>query len=982
MATNKNPPNKVSKNNGKDQLKTDSPTNPNEEVNPKMSDGIVSKIISEKNAQIISKENGETNHTTEPESKKAKLVDYSQKIKSHLATAKELFMGKSKKQKKGTKIYFGKKFIGIIAIFLFYSLILMTQLKGTGSSSPIFNAFVNIVTLGDPYSMGVSLVFSFITLMFLFSNTKVKEFIFSDNKGWLKQLLLYIGVIVIQFFFWSWQINTGRNIMPFLLILAMFWLIFQGLRLFFGARTYSTKVETRLLSKYSGLRYIFTIIAPFFILGFLTVVVWSYRYGLVVLTLDLIPFWRPEAMTASIEIYGIIIHLILPFLYISLLILFVFMSLEFILTRRKATNIRAGTFDNFTFGLIIFFMFFYLLFQISLYLFLNERTTSALRSISGAATGTSYLFWVEFAVSMLFLFRAISKAGASFGWKLLFLNQDAMIMGFLATVMAQTTSRLATYNEIPNQSLGALTGFVSLDHLLIPILIILILGFTILVYYIKPQEVSMFMRIAKETVDQEDKTMDVVVKFLKREFIRRGQKFPVDEIEPQLEAITDLPRGVIHSLLRRITEKYMDIIMTIEQTETGQVKYIDLISITEKYEGSKEGHARAQKYLTERLVSTLQKEKKQIRLVDSDKKITDIKEREMFLDALGSGYRKKIKEVSSRQVETMTDSIKAQFEKDVDEETCEIIYELIKKEYIYRVSHPNEFDDDACAIRISDIAENVFEATKVSAGVLYPLMDKWAKCNWNIQFLDEWVDYGPKNIPKLTVAGDHFIDFNPISDMDISEAVQKYRPKRLTLVRKVLFAWLIDGLSQEKKYLENKIIITSKPEIVPNIKEYDVLKPENFHYDIYYYKLMNYFIDHYKDKMNLVIWKKDMYNLRKWIDLIRESKEKSRLIHEKEINKSESEMIKKSDVKDIQKNNQLISSTSPDSSKSLISSDSSNTSPSSPSSSSLSSLSSSIKQPTQQTIPQNKPQQNVKTSEKPSEPSKESKSKDSNMKKL
>lgn len=910
MATNKNPIKKSSKNNEKPISKTESPTNLKDEGNSNISSGKVSKIISEKNAQIIPNENNKIDQEKKIEPKKGnRKVDYYQKIKSSLSTTKELFMGKSKKQKKGTKIFFGKKFIGIIAIFLFYSLILMTQLKGTGSSSHFFNVFVNIVTLGNPFIMGVSLVFSFITLMFLFSNTKFKEFIFSNNKGLLKRIILYISVIVIHFYFWNWQLNSGLNIMPFLLILAMFWLIFQGLRLFFGARTYSTKVESRLLSRYSVLRYILTIIAPFFILGFLTVVVWSYRYGLVVLTLDLIPSWRPEAMTASIEIYSIIIHLILPFLYISLLTLFVFMSLEFILTRRRATNVRAGTFDNFTFGLIIFFMFFYLLFQISLYLFLNERTTSALRSISGAATGTSYLFWVEFAVSMLFLFRAIAKAGKSFGWKLLFLNQDAMIMGFLATVMAQTTSRLATYNEIPNQSLGALTGFVSLDHLLIPILIILILGITILVYYIKPQEVSMFMRIAKETIDEEDKTMDIVVKFLKREFIRRGQKFSVDEIEPQLEAITDLPRGVIHSLLRRITEKYMDIIMTVEQTEKGPVKYIDLISITEKYEGSKEGHARAQKYLTERLVSTLQKEKRQIKLVDSDKKITDIKERELFLDALGSGYRKKVKEESARQVETMTDTIKAQFEKEVDEETCEIIYDLIKKEYIYRVTHPNEFDDDACAIKISDIAEKVFEATKISAGVLYPLMDKWAKSNWNIQFLDEWVDYGPKNIPKLTIAGDHFIDFNPISDMEISEAVQQYRPRRLFLVRKVLIAWLIDGLTQDKKYLENKIIITSKPEVVSNIKNYDVLKPENFQYDIYYYKLMNYFIEHYKDKMNSVIWKKDMYNLRKWVNLIKESKEKKKNVHKSDTNESKKESITQSEPNKVKNTNDTSTST-------------------------------------------------------------------------
>ncbi|MBD3353294.1 MAG: hypothetical protein GF364_17570 [Candidatus Lokiarchaeota archaeon] len=593
---------------------------------------------------------------------------------------------------------------------------------------------------------------------------------------------------------------------------------------------------------------------------------------MVILTLDWIPHWRPESIDAVVEIYALEIHLILPFLYITLIIIFVLISMEFLLTRRKATNRRAGAFDNFTYTSIVFFMFFYLLYQISMYLFVNETTTSALSDISGAATGTSYLFWVEFVISMMFLFRAILKAGKSFGWNLLFLNQDAMIMGFLATIMAQTTSRLAIYSDVGGQDLGTFTNWLSMDHLLIPIIIIAFLGITIIVYYIKPQEASMFMRIAEETVIKEDKSMAIVTKFLKREFIRRGTKYNVDEIEPQLLAITGLTKGLVHSLLTRISDKYLDINLMIEEEDGQEVKYIEFISITEKYQRSGVSRSRAQKYMTSRLIDTLGKDKKRIRLADSKKKITEVSEREQFLSALGSGFYKKVKDNESRDIENVSDALKTTFDKEVDEVTAEVIYEMIKREYIRRVTHPISFNDEECAIKISEIADDVYKATKISAGTLYPLMDSWAQENWNIQFLDQWDEYGDKDLDKLTVEGDHYIDFNPISDFEISEAVQKYRPRRLLLVKKVLCAWLYDALTLEKERIK-PLIKLDRNEKKALRKIDNIFWSKHFYHRLYWYKMMELFHEGYKKKIRQFTYNKNMKNLLDCVKKIKKSKE-------------------------------------------------------------------------------------------------------------
>jgi hypothetical protein len=632
--------------------------------------------------------------------------------------------------------------------------------------------------------------------------------------------------------------------MPLLFILAMFWLIFQGTRLYVGARGFSTRLESKFLSRYSSLRYALVIIIPFTILIFLTTAVWAYRYFLVMLTLDLIALFVP---VDGLRMYSLEMTIILPFLYISLITIFMLILVEFVLTRRKSDNRRAGAFDNFAYSLIVFFMFFYLLYQVSLYLFLNKDTIEALKNIGGGSTGTSYLFLVEFLVSMMFLFRAISKVGKSFGWNVLFLNQDAMVMGFLATVMSQTTSRVALFSEIPSQQLGVLTNLLTMDHLIIPILIMAFLGITILVYYIKPQEMSMFMRIAKVAVDEEDKALDIILKFLKREFIRRGAKFPLSEVEQQIYQITNLPKGLAISLVKRIPDKYMDCQIITENTENGIERYIDFIPITEKYQSDKAAEDRARQYMTGRLIDTMSKQKKRISL---GKTKSDVSERGTFLDALGSQYTKKVKDEERRKqsVAETKKTIEETFSQDVDPDTIDVIYAIIKNEFLYRVQHPLEFPD--CRIKISEIAEKVYAATKVNSGILYPLLGKITDDNANLIVVDTDGD--------LNTILDKYIDFVPLDDFEISDALAANRPEKLKYLKNLLWTLLYQSLTLKKIDIVNNVKIEKE---AAEMRNYNVYIPENFRIDFYYYLLMEHFNTDFLRKVNQFPWNKSFMNL-------------------------------------------------------------------------------------------------------------------------
>ena len=335
--------------------------------------------------------------------------------KLSLSKTKLFFVGKSKYQKQTTKNFWGKKFGGIIVLFLVFNLIIINNV--------VFGPeLVNIITLGNPYVMGMALTSSFLMMAILFNNTKFKAFFFGE-KAWLKQILIIPLIIVGNFYLWNYFFQNGVNFLPVLLIMAMFWLIFQSFRLFIGARSFSTKTETQFLKKYSPLLYFFVTFLPIVILGALTVGAWTYRYYLIIITLDII---APSAPQGSLEMYSMIINVILPFLYISLIIIFILIVAEFIITRRSI-NRRSGTFDNFAFSLIVFFMFVYLLWNITLYLLLNKATVATIKSGSGGGFGdTSYIFIGEFTISMFFLFRAIRKTGQSFGWNILFFNQDSL----------------------------------------------------------------------------------------------------------------------------------------------------------------------------------------------------------------------------------------------------------------------------------------------------------------------------------------------------------------------------------------------------------------------------------------------------------------------------------------------------------------------------------------------------------------------------
>lgn len=686
---------------------------------------------------------------------------FKSKIKDGFNTLKNaLFRRKIyTKEKELPKSYsFQKKFAGLYILFLLYSFLFILAINALEGS--IYSIIIHILTFGNPFYFGLAIGSFFIILSLLLSIDKVRNFIY-EEKTYPKQFIIYGAIIAIIYIFFLYIKRLELNFVTFLLALSMIWLVLLSTRFYIYARKFSTRIEAKFISKYSIARYGLALITPFIILGILVIIAWLYRFFIVFLALD---FFGPNNPIAAVKIYETEMNLIMPLIYFSLVMTLMFIIFEFIFSRQKGETKRAGTFDNFTFSLIVLFIFFFQIFQVSIYLLLRPETVNALKSTVGATSNTiTYVFLFEFIVSMVFLYRILLKLGSSLGWRVLFFKKDGLILFFLSCVFAQTLSRFALTREIANQEITAIGQWFFADKYIISVLMIIFLGITLLIYYMNPHETSMFMRLQKETVKKEDKSMETIFKILKSEYIRRGKAYPIEIVERELIKATKLPKAVVYSLITRIVNKEINISITKKRDDYGRtVKIIDFISVTEQFQKKGVAEKKARKYMSERLVDTMSAKKRDIQLA---KNLKEDKPTDAFISSLTSDYRKKQIDQEKQVKEKSSTKTKITFGKDsLDEGERKKLIAFLKKEYIYRIENTDEYDE--IYFPISEIASDIQLKMNLNPGQLFPLLENLDNQDIEFTLLKN------KELPE-----DKKIAFFPIADQNINYYLKHFRPE-------------------------------------------------------------------------------------------------------------------------------------------------------------------------------------------------------------
>jgi DNA-binding MarR family transcriptional regulator len=306
------------------------------------------------------------------------------------------------------------------------------------------------------------------------------------------------------------------------------------------------------------------------------------------------------------------------------------------------------------------------------------------------------------------------------------------------------------------------------------------------------------MRLQKETISEEEKSMERVYKIIRSEYIRRGEAYPIDIIERELIKATQLSKGNVHALLDQLARKDMDILITEKKQDLGKpIKMINFVSVTERFEKKDVAKQKAKKFLSERLYKTaVEKDRKTSRLKTDA--ATD-KATSSFISSLSSDYSKKQRDADLRREKLKEKEISFS---SVTENLKIQIYEIIKKEYIYRMENPEKIPD--FYIPISEISSEIELATKITPGELYPILEDLNKTDIEISL--------EKNPDEPE---DKMIRILPFADDNMNYALANFRPVEYSNFRIMVTKTFLKNLKTKK---EKKILFQLKKNI-PNKTE-------------------------------------------------------------------------------------------------------------------------------------------------------------------
>jgi hypothetical protein len=375
------------------------------------------------------------------------------------------------------------------------------------------------------------------------------------------------------------------------------------------------------------------------------------------------------------------------------------------------------------------------------------------------------------------------KLGRSLGWQIFIFKRDGLVLLVLGCVFAQTLSRYALQTQITNQEITTLGNILMADKFIVSIIMIIFLGATLLIYYLKPHETSMFMRLQKETVTHVEEKMDIIYELLKSEYIRRGEAYPIEILDRELIKATRLSKGAVYSLITQLAESNMDFHVTVDKRKGAiRRKIIDFVSVTEKFDKKEVAQKKAKKYLSERLYETMAaNDRSTIKLGDD---LSEDKASDQFLSSLTSDYKKKQKD--KLIIEEKLKEVEITFaEKEIPELLSEKIIKTLKKEYAYRIENKEQYDD--FNYTISEIATQIQQETRITPGEIYAILENISQFDIELALLDN------PDEPE-----DKKIRFIPVADDDLMYTIANFRPDEYIKIRINVIKNFIKFLKRKK----------------------------------------------------------------------------------------------------------------------------------------------------------------------------------------
>jgi len=454
--------------------------------------------------------------------------------------------------------------------------IIQTPMERVPVLLQIFNfivPFSNIQALNpnaDVQALYISagFVLTFMTLSLLSTKHRVTHFLFEGSA--IKRFFAQLGTFFLLFILYIQALKLYVDFFPdtndygiaadFLAIGATAWILFQGYALLTAARRNGTRVEGALV-KQGRLAYAFAIILPVFVIVFILLLTWGYFVFLGLLTLIHIsaPSWP---VVIEVILGAMLVFCLLP---------------TFIVAATRSSRRRQKVYDNLVIQLTNFFMFPYLLFNITIYYILPKTQSS------GTSTSTGLLsqifLYADLVVTIVMLLMALRSASARTGYRFGPLNKHSFILFIYASLAGQFGIRYLQSRPSPLPSiLGSSTSnniFLDGQYWVVDAVVVALMLFYVLAF--GSRKFGLYFRVRDQVSRQDHQRIDFIHEYLLEEYARRNGMFLVAEMYDALATLMKVDTFKAMQLVEKMRVAYSDI-----RIEGVKKRYIVLVEDKKK----------------------------------------------------------------------------------------------------------------------------------------------------------------------------------------------------------------------------------------------------------------------------------------------------------------------------------------------------------------------------------------------------------------
>jgi len=448
-------------------------------------------------------------------------------------------------------------------IYQYFLDLVRTPIEKIPAVMVVYNFLVPVKNVEALY-ISTTMTLTFFTLSLLMMKNKVTRALF--NAKWYKKAAAQVGIFFGLFIFYMqiikmislFLLNPQNQDIPvyILIIAASSWLFFQSYALFTGARKNGTKIEAIFSKRTGRSSYLFVNIAPFLVTLFVIVLsgfyLWFLRFSSQFLN-DGEPFYQWERIITVV------------------LLITVGLCLIPTLMAKADKDSRRKSYDNLVVIMTIFYMYPYILFNFTIYFFLNPKMMEKIKAQLGNGNGFDssisilsqlgqILIWIELMVTFILLIVALRSVGKKTQYKFGKLNSYSFILFIYGSLTGQFAIRYLQVRELLSTIITQI-GNVILNgqHLLVNIGVII--GLLISVLMFSSERFGLYFRVHETVSKQDRKRMEFILEFLKQEYIRRERPYLITSVYDDLVTMMNLDKLVIMKLIEKTQRRYQNLII-------------------------------------------------------------------------------------------------------------------------------------------------------------------------------------------------------------------------------------------------------------------------------------------------------------------------------------------------------------------------------------------------------------------------------------